>query len=222
MELINDVNNLERKWVNIIEDDPVITMNLTRYFDSLEDINVGISAGSVEQYLEKRRDISQRSPDVLLLDIGLPGISGLEGIPHIKKLDDEVDIIMLTTFEEESKILKAMALGAVAYLSKKTSLKEIADAIRVVHQGGSYMSPMVARDIFNYIKKANRNPTEEILTSRQYAVLKLIVDGKTYLQIAEELFISAETVKSHTKNIYKALHVKNKAEAISKYLKTFR
>lgn len=208
-----------KKTINIIEDDDVIRTNLIRYFELIEDFKVGITANSVEDYIEQRNEFSDHFPDVIMLDIGLPGMSGLDAIPTLLKLSPSVDIIMLTTFEEESKVLKAMCMGAVAYLSKKTSLKDIVEAIRIVQAGGSYMSPMIARDIFNYMLKTNNQVGESLLTDRQMEVLKKMVEGKSYIQIGKELFISPETVRTHIKNLYKVLHVNNKAEAIAKYLR---
>lgn len=207
------------KTVNIIEDDKTIRNNLTRYLKLEDDIEIGIASDSIENYFELLHNCDDDQSTTLLLDIGLPGISGLEAIPGILKANPEIDIIILTTFEEESKILEAMCLGAVAYLSKRTSLSDIAQTIRIVHQGGSYMSPMIARDIFNYVQKSNKNDTDSILRPRQLQVLKGMVDGKSHIIIGQELFISPETVRSHVKLIYKALQVKNKAEAITKYLR---
>lgn len=217
--LDNTVNEFPKQVLNIIEDDAGIRSNLTTMFAMIDDIEVGIVANSAEDYFVKRQKLPNHKPDTLLLDIGLPGISGLDAIPKILSLSPNLDIIMLTTFEEESKILKAMCLGSVAYLSKRTSLTEIVNAIRIVHQGGSYMSPMIARDIFNYFVKAKHNPMDDLISARQKEVLEAMVDGKSHVQIGEQLFISPLTVRSHVKNIYKALHVKNKAEAITKYLK---
>lgn len=208
------------KLINIVEDDPVIRENLIRFLDMMPDIQVGITANSIEQYVEKRNELKYHQPSALLLDIGLPGKSGLEGIPQILDLDPNLDIIMLTTFDEERIVLKAICLGAVAYLSKKSSLEEIVNAIRLIDKGGSYMSPMIARDIFTHFLKANTNPMDKILTARQVEIINAMVDGKSHIEIGKLLFISPETVRSHVKNIYKALHVKNKAEAITKYLKS--
>ncbi len=156
----------------------------------------------------------------MLLDIGLPGMSGLEGIPDIRYRLPEVDIIMLTTYEEEEKILAALCAGACAYLSKRASLEEISNAIGVVNAGGSYMSPGIARQIVKHFSGAPVRKVEaQILTDRQLHVLKQLVDGHTYGTIAKQLGLSPETVKTHVKNIYRSLHVHNKAEAIQKYMR---
>lgn len=215
----NDATNPISLRIHMIEDDARIRKNLSRFFYIVEDIELSMTADSVEEYLQQRVQPSYKSPDVLLLDIGLPGMTGLEAIPKLLADDPELDIIMLTTYEDESKVLEAMSHGAVGYISKKTSLKDIAAAIRVVHAGGSYMSPMIAREVFNYMSKSKETPIEDALTERQLEVLKAIVKGGSYTQIAKELFLSPETVKSHTKNIYKAMKVNSKVEAISQYLK---
>lgn len=212
-------DKVEIKIVDIIEDDLVIRNNLVRYFDIIDDIHVGIVTNSAEQYIYMTEQRPDYKSDIMLLDIGLPGMSGLEAIPKLVEVNPDMDIIMLTTFEEEKKVLKAMCLGAVAYLSKRTSLADILEAIRVVHKGGSYMSPMIARDIFNHFLDSDKNPFDELLTKRQREVLHGMIDGKSHNDIASELYISAQTVGSHVKNIYQALHVRNKAEAIVKYLK---
>lgn len=207
------------KTVSIIEDDHNIRTQIVRYMEIVDDVKMGFVADSVEHYFELVKEFPEQKSDLLLLDIGLPGMTGLEALPKLKKQNPELDIIMLTTYEEEKKVLKAMCSGAVAYLSKKTSLKEIVEAIRIVHNGGSYMSPLIARDIFKYMVRSNSPVESKILTKRQNEILASMADGKSYTFIAKELFLSPETVRSHIKNIYKALHVNNKTEAITKYLK---
>ncbi len=204
--------------LHIIEDNLKIRAHLETFLGHQEDIACVQSHTSVEFFLSAV-DSGQAKPDVILLDIGLPGMSGVEGIPEITQRLPETDIIMLTTYEEEEVILNALCAGAHAYLSKKSSLQEIHTAIKVVRAGGSYMSPNIARQIVRHFGGSRTPKKAEILTERQLKVLKLLVDGLTYGAIAKELFISAETVKTHVKNIYKSLHVSNKAEAIQKYMR---
>ena len=127
---------------------------------------------------------------------------------------------MLTTYEEEDVILQSICAGACSYISKKSSLSQIVDAMRIVKMGGSYMSPSIAREIVSYLKvdKVAKTTTANSLTDRQNEILKSLAEGKTYKAISKELFISIETVRSHVKKLYKHLQVKNKAEAISLYL----
>lgn len=210
---------VKKNAVAIIEDNMLIRKNLKTFLGFSEDMEVTHIAGSVESYLQHIKVHKAYQPDLMLLDIGLPGMTGLEGIPLILKEQPDVNIIMLTTYEEESKILKAMCSGAVAYLSKKASLEEIIEGMRVVSKGGSYMSPMIAREIFNHMMRGQVVAKPTILTDRQMEILEGFVDGKTYTAIAADLFISVETVRHHVKKMYKTLHVNSKSEAIALYLK---
>lgn len=203
--------------VNIIEDNKVIRDSLVKYFDFQKDIELGIIAVSVEDYVAQQKQ-SQKKSDIVLLDIGLPGMSGIDGIPLIKEDNPDIDIIILTTYEEEHIIVKALCSGACSYISKKSSLQEIVDAIHIVKAGGSYMSPSIAREIVTYLM-GGRVSKASILTDRQREILQKLADGKSLGEIAKELFISFETVKSHVKKMYQTLHVHSKSEAIAKYLK---
>ena len=127
-------------------------------------------------------------------------------------------MVILTTYEEEDVILKALCSGACSYISKKASLPEIIDALRIVVNGGSYMSPSIAREIVNHLMEG-RVSKATILTDRQKEILEMLVDGKSYGAISQQLFISVETVRSHIKKLYKVLQVNNKTEAITKYMK---
>ncbi len=208
---------MEKITIDLIEDNKVIRDNLVKFFGFHADLDVCHIATNVEDYLHTINNPAPKS-DILILDIGLPGMSGIEGIPHIRLLNPAIDIIMLTTYEEEHVILKALCAGACSYISKKSSLQEIVDAIRIVHSGGSYMSPSIAREIVNHLM-GGRVSKATILTDRQKEILQLLVDGKSYNEIAKQLFVSPETVKSHVKKLYQTLHVNNKSAAIAKYLK---
>ena len=141
-------------------------------------------------------------------------MSGIEGIPLLLNELPNVDIIMLTTFEDNDSIYKALCAGACSYLSKKTPLKKILEAVEIVNNGGSFMSPSIARKIVNHF--APKRIKSDLLTSRQRDIVAGIVDGKSYKMIAEDLFVSLDTVRSHIKNIYKILEINSKAELIKK------
>lgn len=168
---------------------------------------------SVEVFLKEYPTLN-KIPDILLLDINLLGMSGIVGIPLLLNELPDVDIIMLTTFEDNDSIFKALCAGACSYLSKKTPLKKIQEAIEVVYDGGSYMSPSIARKIVN--RYAPKRHQQTILTTRQKEIVDGIVAGKSYKMIADDLFVSLDTVRSHIKNIYKALKINCKAELIKK------
>lgn len=150
----------------------------------------------------------------LVLDINLLGISGIEGLPLLLDKLPNTDIIMLTTFEDNESIFKALCAGACSYLSKKTPLAKIREAIEIVYSGGSYMSPSIARKIVNRFAP-NRNKPQQ-LTIRQKDIVDGIVAGKSYKMIADDLFVSLDTVRSHIKNIYKTLEINSKAELIKR------
>ncbi len=212
------IHDMNKANIAIIEDHKVIRNNVSKYIGLQDDLAVNIEATSVEDFFNQLPKFRDNPPQVLLLDIGLPGMTGLEGIPLILEKLPDLDIIMLTTYEEESKILKALCSGASSYLSKKSSLEEIIKTIRIVLGGGSYMSPSIAREIVNHLM-GGRVSKAEMLTPRQREIIELLVDGNSYQEISSLLFISYETVRSHVKKLYKALHVNNKAGAIAKYLK---
>ncbi len=197
----------------IIEDDLLIQESLNDFFVAQPHIGCIQISASVEDFLIALKDL-ERTPEVILLDINLLGMSGIDGIPLILNELPKVDIIMLTTFEDNDSIYKALCAGACSYLSKKTPLKKIMEAVEVVYDGGSYMSPSIARKIINaYAPKRNKS---DLLTSRQKEIVTGIVDGKSYKMIANDLFVSLDTVRSHIKNIYKALEINSKAELIKK------
>ncbi len=209
---------METITIHIIEDNKVIRENLMKFFGFHDDIQLQIVATSFEDY-ELQQAKQPKTADILLLDIGLPGISGLEALPIIKEQTPTLDIIMLTTYEEENVIVRALCSGACSYISKKATLKEIVDAIRIVKNGGSYMSPSIAREIVTYLMGGQVRKASFNFTERQREIIERLIDGKSIPMIGKELFLSPETIKSHVKKIYQVLHVNNKSEAIAKYLR---
>lgn len=197
----------------IIEDDLLVQDSLNAYFTAQLNTPIILATTSVEAFLD---ELPRKTtlPSILLLDINLPGISGIDGIPLLKKACPELDIIMLTTFEETDVIFKALSHGACSYVSKRVSLEKIAEAVAVVHEGGSYMSPSIARKIANYYMP--KREQKRVLTDRQLEIVNGIVAGKSYKVIAEDLFVSINTVRSHIKNIYNILEINSKAELINK------
>lgn len=209
---------VEKVRISIIEDNKVIRDNVTKFISFHEEFELGAKHESANAFLDSFIVNRTGQTHILLLDIGLRGISGLDAIPLILEKMPDLNIVMLTTYEEEDIILKALCSGACSYISKKASLDEIVEALRIVANGGSYMSPSIAREIVNHLM-GGRVSKATILTDRQKEILEKLVDGKSYQTIAQELFISVETVRSHVKKMYKVLHVNNKTEAITKYMK---
>lgn len=200
----------------LIEDDIVIRESLIQYIAETHMMKVVSSYSSVEAFMADI--INCDKVDTILLDIGLPGISGIEGIPNILTKCPHADIVMLTTYEETEVIFEAICAGATSYISKRSSLSKIIDALTIVHNGGSYMSPSIARKVFKKLHSPKKK-NAIIITPRQEEIVHYIAEGYKYQEIAEKCFVSINTVRSHIKKIYKELKVSNKAELINKYNK---
>ncbi len=207
---------MEHIHLAIIEDDPVIRESLETYLGAHPALQFSVVAGSMEDFLEKTK-IRPHQIDLMLLDIGLPGMSGIEGIRHIRQKFPDTDIVMLTTFEEDDKIFKSLCSGACSYIAKRTPLSTIRDAIFTIHRGGSFMSPSIARKVVQYFMPKARKE-EDVLSPRQQQIVQGLVDGLSYKLIADKLSISIDTVRDHIKNIYRILEVNSKAEVIRKAL----
>jgi len=201
--------------IAIIEDDPLIRESLETYLGLNRTMKICFIAKSVEDFLNAIKVSRNAQVDVLLLDIGLPGMSGLEGIQPIQKLFKDINIIILSTYEEDDKIFQALCAGAVSYISKRTPLTKIEEAITTIFFGGSYMSPSIARKVVNYFGPKKQDEMTS-LTPRQQQIVQGIVDGLSYKMIAEKLLISIDTVRDHIKKIYRILNINSKAELIKK------
>lgn len=208
---------MEKVIIHIVEDNKVIRDSVKKFISFHEEFAIDVVETSADSFLLKNIQHPVEITQILLLDIGLPGTSGIEAIPLILDKYPDLNIVMLTTYEEEDLILKALCSGACSYISKKATLEEIVEALRIVAKGGSYMSPSIAREIVNHLM-GGRMSKATILSDRQKEILERLVDGKSYQTIASELFISVETVRTHVKKMYKVLHVNNKTEAITQYM----
>ena len=201
--------------LGIIEDEPMVLDNLELFLQSQPEIDVVLTAGAVEDFIGNYVD--HLKVNMLLLDINLPGMSGLEGIRPLKNLISDLDILMLTAYDDSDKIFKALCAGAVSYISKRTDLPTIKEALVTVNRGGAFMSPSIARKVINHFAPKAQEP-DNILTPRQEQIVQGLVDGLSYKMIADKYIISVETVRDHIKKIYKKLQVNSKAEVIRKKL----
>ena len=161
------------------------------------------------------KGVLSNPPDVLLMDIGLPGMSGIDGMRIIKDKLPDIDILMLTVHENSQLVFQALCAGACGYLIKDTQPVKLLEAIREVYNGGAPMSTQIARMVVSSFQTSSYAN----LTKREIEVLTELCKGKSYRMIADTLFISEETVRRHIKNIYKKLQVSSKSEAVAKALK---
>ncbi|WP_152266875.1 response regulator [Agriterribacter humi] len=162
-------------------------------------------------------DIKAMHPDVILMDIDMPGINGIEAVKKIRAINASVQIIMLTVFDDNTHVFDAMYAGANGYLLKKYVSDKLIHSIREVLEGGAPMSPSIARMIISSMQESIKTPAKEyLLTNREKEILQLLSKGNSFKLIAAELFISLDTVRTHIKHIYDKLHVRSQGEAISK------
>ncbi len=204
--------------VGIIEDQQVLREGLAFLVDSTEGFRCTGSFGSVEQAL---RRVSDDLPQVMLIDIGLPGMSGIEGIRVLKKQWPELLLITLTVYEDDQKIFDALCAGASGYLLKRTPPARLVESLKEVVNGGAPMSPEVALRVISLFKNI-RPPTraDYQLTPRELRLLKLLVEGHSYKTAAAELGSSINTIGTHMQSIYRKLQVHSKSEAVVKALRS--
>ena len=202
--------------VAIVEDDTFIRDSLREFIDSDPEMICLNAKESVESFLGVLS--SENLPDVILMDIGLPGMSGISGIKLVKERFPGINILMLTVYHDSNRIFQSLCAGASGYLLKNTPFSEIKTAIQMVHDGGSFMSPQIARKVVDFFQQDRKKQKSSPLTQKEKEIVLGLVDGLSYKMIADKAFITIETVRSHIKNIYKKLQVHNKAEVIRKSL----
>jgi DNA-binding NarL/FixJ family response regulator len=201
--------------IAIIEDDELVRNNLVSFFAEQEGFSCCIEAGSVEQFFEKAAAINQL--DIILSDIGLPGMNGIDAIPLLKRKYASASIVMLSVYADNDHIFKALCAGAVGYLQKDTPLEEVHDSLKVILKGGSVMSPAIARKVIEYF--APKRTYNDPLTAKERQVITAMVDGLSYKMIGDRLGVTLETVRQHIKNIYRKLHVNSKGEVIARSIR---
>ncbi len=203
--------------VSIIEDDDWIRENLASQIARTNGFACASSYRSGEEALDT---ISKDAPDVILMDIRLPKMSGIECVRKIKPLVPAAQIMMLTVYEDSDKIFDSLLAGASGYLLKRTPQAEIMEAIAEVHRGNSPMSGHIARKVVQYFnQRGNTDKDIEKLSKREREVLERLAQGIPYKEIADVLSLSIDTVRMHIKGIYGKLHVHSRGEAVAKYLK---
>jgi DNA-binding NarL/FixJ family response regulator len=200
--------------IGIIEDDPDIREAIRSFLHRQPEMACELGAESVEAFL--REVTVDNVPDVLLTDIGLPGMSGISGIRLIKQQYPDMDIVMLTVHDDADKIFESLCAGATGYLLKNTPFAQIVEGIQTLRKGGSPMSPEVARKVIARFRLQDPQVKESPLTDREREIVVGIVDGLSHKMIAGRMGISTHTVRVHVKNIYKKLQIHTKAEIVGK------
>ncbi len=200
--------------VSLVEDDAKLRETLARYLTGQPGFRCLKAYPNAETALG---DLPQHPPDVLLMDINLPGMSGIECVSRLRKVVPALKIIMLTVFDESEQVFNALSAGAFGYLVKSNRPAKILEAIREVHGGGSPMSGHIARKVVQSFQARASAPSEtDSLTARELQVLQGLSQGHPYKQIASDLAISLSTVRTYIQRIYEKLHVHSQTEAVMK------
>lgn len=203
------------KKIAIIEDDLELKNLLEEYLNNQSNIECSIAVDSIEDFFENLDN--GNTPEIIISDIGLPGLSGDEGLLKIKAALPDVEVVMLTVHQDDEKIFKCLKNGASGYILKNAPLKEIKEYIDILSSGGAPMSPQIARKVVDFFQP--KNELEKPLTEREYDIVNGLVDGLSYKLIASKLNISLDTVRQHIRNVYRKLSVNSKAEVIAKKLR---
>lgn len=199
-----------RVW--LCEDNERFRRSLCGAINQIDGLSCDSSLGSVEETLARIQ--VDGPPQVLLLDIGLPGIDGISGLPQLRSAAPDAKIVILTVFDDHDKVFRAVCAGADGYLLKTSTVARIGEAILEVSTGGASMNPEIARKVLDLFA-GKRDTRSDPLTDREREVLRLVVRGLTKKEVAAELALSRHTVDSHLRNIYQKLHVHNRAGAVA-------
>ncbi|HXI41128.1 MAG TPA: response regulator transcription factor [Bryobacteraceae bacterium] len=202
--------------VAIIDDDRALVDGLRRIIDGAEGFTCAGAFGSVEEALPALADTR---PDVLLLDIQLPGMEGDQAIELICRTCPAVEILMLTVFSDRARVFTSICNGAHGYLLKSTPPAKLLDAIRSAQAGGSPLSPEIARQIVGLFQRADSAQPAAELTAQEQRLLTLLAEGYSYQSAADRMHVSVNTVRNYVRKIYEKLHVHSKSEAVSKALR---
>jgi len=221
------MNNLHRVnkviQVALVEDDPGVRANLVAILNGASGFHCQAAYPDADAAL---KGIPANRPDVVLMDINLPGMLGTECVRRIQSLAPGLPILMLTVYDDSEQVFKSLMAGATGYLLKRTSKDRLLEAIREVHEGGAPMSRQIARRVVQFFQQIDqmpaptqpaRSPEIAALTEREEQVLAGLAKGHLYKEIADQLKISFETVRTHVRSIYDKLHVHSRTEAVLKY-----
>jgi DNA-binding NarL/FixJ family response regulator len=203
--------------VAIVDDEKELRQSITTFVNGSPGFRCCSGYGSAEAAL---KDLPGDKPDVVLMDINLGGMNGIECVERLKAVAPTMQILMLTVYEDTDQIFKALAAGANGYLLKRSSPTKLLQAIREVHVGGSPMSSSIARKVVASFQKSKQTGGKQThLSPREEAVLNCLAKGLTYKAIADQLDISIDTIRTYIRRIYEKLQVQSRTEAVAKYLR---
>jgi len=204
--------------VSIYEDNNTLRESLTYLIRGTAGFEFCSASPSAVEILEQ---CEEHQPDIILMDIDMPGITGIEATRLVKNKFPDINVMILTVFEDKEKIFEALCAGATGYLLKKTPSSQIIESIEELYRSGSPISSGIARKVLEYFTKTNGHSKKDSyqLSPREIDILKRLVMGDSYKMVADACFISIGTVYSHINNLYKKLHVNSKSEAVIKAMK---
>jgi DNA-binding NarL/FixJ family response regulator len=206
--------------VAIVDDDARVRTNLARAVDRSGDFQCAGQFASAEDAIER---LPGCAPEVVLMDINMPGLNGIECVRRLKTEHPDIEFIMLTVYEDTESVFNALAAGASGYLLKQAARDELFEAIRQVRAGGSPMTSHIARKVVQAFRQPVPDDTDTSrLSSREQQVLELLAKGYLYKEIAESLGISYDTVHNHIRHVYDKLHVRSRSQAVAKYFEKTR
>ncbi len=201
----------------IYEDNPQLREGLTMLINGSDGFNVLAAYKNCENVVD---EVEAFKPDVVLMDIDMPIVNGIEGLKKIRAVNSEVKVLMLTVFDDNKNVFQAISNGANGYVLKKTPPAKLLEYIAEAQTGGAPMTASIATQVLKMFSSMNNEKGEDYnLSEREKQVLQLLVDGFSYKMIAAEMFIAIDTVRSHIKKIYEKLHVNSKSEAVAKAFK---
>ncbi len=210
------MSGIKKMRIAIFEDNQKFRESLEFTIVTTSDMEL---CGSFEDTTRLLQKIEVLQPDVVLMDINIPGKNGIEAVKEIKENFPKVNVCMQTVFEDDDKIFASLCNGASGYILKNTPPEKVLQAIREVADGGSFFTPSVAKKVLQNFQQQPQQGEFIQLTDREKEILKLLVDGLSYKMIADKVSLSFHTIHTHLRNIYEKLHVNSKGEAINKAMK---
>ena len=208
--------------VGIIEDNIFLLKSFRDYINSTEGLEVLFSYTSMEDMKDSTNSRKNKQPDIILLDIVLPGQSGIEGIPVLKSKFPDTKIIILTGHNDQELIMNSIKVGAVGYALKSAQLSTLVDIIRQVSKLGAYIDQTLVEKVVHSLQQKKNNSMLDALTFREKEIVSLVEKGQSYKQMSDQLFVTTYTINYHLKNIYKKLNIHSKSELLSRLMEERR